>query len=329
MTVQMTIIGLGEIGGSFGLALKDQKSMLKRIGFDKDNRIARQAEKLGAIDQIEATLQKAVRDSEIVLLCVPADQMFEMLEIVVPNLKEGAVVMETGLAKQAVADWMSQKLPKGRFYIGITPNLNPAYLHSLDHGLEASRADLFKDSLMVIVAPGQVDTGAVKLASDLARLVGANPLFADPSEVDGLVSASHLLPQLIAAALVNTLSDQPGWRDARKLAGISFSFISEPIMQPSEAVSLRSAVELNQANIVRLMDNFLAEIIQIKENIVEGDSGLLADRLENARKVRLDWWRERQAGTFAGDHPTAVELPEYPGILGRMFGFGQKPRNKK
>ena len=76
-----------------------------------------------------------------------------------------------------------------------------------------------KKGLIGIVSPPQTDSGAIKLAADLTRLVGADPLFADPVEVDGLMSATHLLPQLLAAALLNATIDQPGWREAQKLAG--------------------------------------------------------------------------------------------------------------
>ncbi len=329
MTVQITIIGLGEIGGSFGLALNEQKSLLRRVGYDRDVKIARQAEKMGVVDRIETNLIKAVQDAEIILLCLPVDQIHEMIKTIAPVIKDGAVVMETGLAKHAASEWMEKQLPAGRFYVGLTPILNPAYLHGIDSGLTASRADLFKNGLMVIVAPGQIDTGAVKLASDLTRLVGSNPLFADSLEVDGLISATYLLPQLLAAALVNATSDQPGWREARKLAGRAYTHVSEPIIQPGNAAALSSAAILNQENLVRLLDSLSAALTEIRDEIDQGETEALSVYLNEARQKRLNWWNERQADSLAHDNISEVEFPEIPTVLNRLFGLGKKPNKDK
>ena len=229
MPIQITIIGLGQIGASFGLALQSRPDMLKRVGHDKELNIARQAEKIKAVDRVEVNLHKAAREADLVLLCLPVDQLRETMQMIAEDLKEGAVVMDTGPAKEAASAWAMELLPKGRYYIGLTPILSPLYLHAADSGIEAAHADLFQDGLMAIVAPHQTESATIKLAADLTRLVGAIPLFADPVEMDGLMSATHLLPQLMAAAFLNATIDQPGWREARKVAGRAFAEASAPI----------------------------------------------------------------------------------------------------
>ncbi len=262
--VQIAIIGMGQIGGSFGLALAERKELIQRIGHDKDIKIARQAEKIGAVDRVEINLPKAVRAAELVLMCLPLHQIRETLEVIGPELKEGAVVMETGMAKEQVAKWAEELLPSGRYYVGLTPVINPAYLHGVDNGIEAARADLFKNGLMGIVTPPKTDSGAIKLAADLTRLVGSNPLFADPVEIDGLMSATHLLPQLLAAALLNSTIDQPGWREARKVAGRAYAEVTEPIVQLSESEGLGAAAIHNRENIVRMLDSLIAALYAMR-----------------------------------------------------------------
>ena len=72
MTVQITILGLGQIGTSIGLALNEHKDLVRRIGNDADNNIARQAEKMGsAIDQVIFNLPSAVRQADLVILAPP------------------------------------------------------------------------------------------------------------------------------------------------------------------------------------------------------------------------------------------------------------------
>ena len=69
---------------------------------------------------------------------------------------------------------------------------------------------------------------AIKLAADLSQLLGAEHLFIDPVELDSMMSATHLLPQLMAAALLNATVDQPGWREARMLTGRPFAEATGP-----------------------------------------------------------------------------------------------------
>jgi prephenate dehydrogenase len=328
MTVRIAIIGLGQIGTSFGLALADRKDKLQRIGYDKDIKVARQAEKLGAIDKTEGSISKAVRDSELILLCLPLNQIKDTLSAIAPELKEGAVVMETGMAKEMAAAWASELFSPGRYYVGLTPVVNPAYLQDYDLGIEAARADLFKGCLMGIVAPPQTDPGAIKLTADLAHLVGASPLFSDPMEIDGLMTSTYLLPQLVAAAMVNSTIDQPGWREARKLAGRSYARSSEPIRQVSEARALSSAAVLNRENVLRMIDSFVAALHALRMDIDESDEASLSERLERARQGRIRWWEERQTADWLKEASSDIEMPEDPGILGRLFGAGRKPKKK-
>jgi len=328
MTVQIAIIGMGQIGGSFGLALAEKKDLIRRIGHDRDIKIARQAEKIGAVDRVELNLPKTVREAELVLLCLPLHQIRETLKVIAPELKEGAVVMETGMAKEQAAQWAAELLPAGRYYVGLTPVINPAYLHEVDSGIEAAHADLFKNGLIGIVAPSQTDSGAIKLAADLTRLVGANPLFADPVEIDGLMSATHLLPQLLAAALLNATIDQPGWREARKVAGRAYAAATEPVMQLSEPEGLGAAATLNRENILRMLDSLIAALYAMRTDIDEKDEKSLDERLERARKGRLNWWMERQIGDWSQEGAPKADLHETPGAIGRLFGLGRKPAKK-
>jgi len=328
MTIQITILGLGQIGASFGLALQTKQESIKRVGHDKELSIARQAEKIKAIDRVEVNLHKAVREADVVLLCLPVGQLKETMQLIAEDLKEGAVVMDTGPAKEITSTWAEELLPAGRFYIGLTPVLNPIYLHATESGIEAAHPDLFQGGLMAIVTPHQTESAAIKLAADLTRLVGANPLFADPLEIDGLMSATHLLPQLMSAALLDATIDQPGWREARKVAGRAYAEASAPIAHlANEPESLGVASILNRENLLRLLDSAIASLAAIRGDIDAKDETALNERLVRAREGRAIWWAERQTGNW-GDGAEQAAIPETPGVFGRMFGMGKKPKTE-
>jgi prephenate dehydrogenase len=329
MSVQISIIGLGQIGASIGLALKEKKELLLRVGHDIEIEIARQAEKMGAIDRADINLPHTVQNADMVVLSLPVDQMRETLQIISQDLRENCVVLDTGPAKEAVAGWATELLPEGRHYVGLTPVLNPAYLHDVDQGIKAARPDLFHGGLMAIVAPPQTDSAAVKLAADLTRLLGAMPLFADPLEVDGLMAATHLLPQLMASALLNATIDQPGWREGRKFAGRAYAESTAPAVLPGDASSLATTALLNRENTLRVMDGAIAALTALRNDIDKRDEVSLNERLKRARNGRETWWKGRQSREWVNDGAPRNEVPEMPGTFSRLFGIGKKPKAKK
>lgn len=326
MTVQVTIVGLGQIGTSIGLALAEHKQILYRVGHDRDLGIARRAEKMGALDKVMINLPASVRNADLVILSLPIDQIRETLSLIGEDLRESAVVMDTGPVKEVVAGWAKELLPEGRYYIGLTPVLNPIYLHDLDSGLSAAHPDLFRGGLVAIVSPPGVPSEAIKLAADLTRLLGAAPMFVDPLEIDGLMAATHILPQLMAAALLNATVDQPGWREGRKVAGRSYAEVTSPLTQLSDHKSLRSAALLNRENVLRVMDGLIAALQVIRSDIEEEAEESLDERLSRARRGREEWWKQRLTSDWIGEETPAQETPTASEWFGRILGLGRRPK---
>jgi prephenate dehydrogenase len=328
MAVQITIVGLGQIGASVGLALADQKELVKRVGHDREIGIARKAEKMGAVDKVALNLPNSVREADIVLLALPTDQIRETMELIAQDLKEAAVVMDTAPVKEAIAGWAREILPAGRHYVGLTPVINPAYLQVHESGVETARADLFKGGLMAIVVPPQTASEAMKLAADLTHLLGAAPLFADPMEVDGFMAATHILPQLMAAALLNITVDQPGWLDGRKMAGRAYAEVTGPVVQLDEAGALCSSALMAPESVGRMIDSLIASLTAIRNDISKKDQSALAGRIERARDGRTRWWHERQAADWTNESPSMPETPKASETFGRLFGFGGRKTKK-
>ena len=327
MAVQITILGLGRIGASIGLALAKIKDQAVRVGNDREPTVARQAEKIGAVDKIMVNLPSAVRDADVVILALPVDEIRETLEVIVQDLKPGAVLVDTSPVKGAVAEWARELLPgDDRYFVGLTPSLNPAYLTESGEGVENAHADLFHNSLMLINSLPGIDESAVALATNLAQILGATPLFADSYEADGLTAYSHLLPRLVAAALVNTTIDQPGWREARKVAGQAYAQATEPVLNGEVSSSLSRAVLLNRENTVRMLDQMLIELRSLRNMINENNSEALQERLGHAWQGREQWWQERLKGEWEPKSQEA-RVPTSGEFFGRLFGL--RPRKEK
>jgi prephenate dehydrogenase len=330
MTYQITIVGLGQIGGSVGLGLKEHKEKIRRVGHDRDPKVNQAALKMEAIDRGEFNLPRSVEQADLVLLCLPLDQIYDTLKVIARVLKEGCVVMDTGPAKEVVSNWAGELLPDRRHYVGLTPVLNPIYLEEHASGLEVAHADLFRNSLIAVSAPQQTSSEAIKLSADLVRLLGASPMFTDLHEIDGLMAATHVLPQLISAALVNATVDQPGWRDASKIAGRAYAEVTGPIAQLGDPKSLGTSVMQNRQNVLRVIDNIVATLQAMQEDIEQDNEEALMKRLERANKGREAWWSQRHSSNWQADNQPVPDLPKNRNVFGSLSAFGRRQdQNKK
>ncbi|NTU74653.1 MAG: prephenate dehydrogenase [Anaerolineaceae bacterium] len=327
MTIQFTIIGLGQIGASLGLALSDQKDKLTRVGHDSNPTNARAAEKIGAVDRTTLRLQSAVEEADIVVLALPVDEIHKTLEFIAPDLKEGCVVLDTSPVKVSSIKWAEELLPEGRYYVTFSPTINPDYLMEIPTGTEAAKADLFKNSVMVITSSVGTEGEAIKLATDLTKLVGATPYFADPYEADGLTAAADLLPKLTAAAIILATQNQPGWRETRKLAAHAYALGTTPLLHMNEVKEFGTFALANKENASRVLGDLINELQIMKEQIDQEDAAGLQKSLEKALDGRSTWLSQRQKAEWG-----TLNLPEVPSakeMLGRLIGLRPGRKEKK
>ncbi|HEX2981325.1 MAG TPA: prephenate dehydrogenase/arogenate dehydrogenase family protein [Anaerolineaceae bacterium] len=329
MAIQLTLIGMGQIGASIGLALSEHTELVRRIGHDRDPNQARKAEKLGALDQVSFNLPSAVHQADLVILTESVDNSRETLQLIAQDLKEGAVVLDTSPLMVSNSEWAGQHLPAERHYVSFVPTLNPAYLYEAGQGDEEPHADLFKDSLVAIGSTPGTHSEAIKLASDLTNLLGATPFYTDIYEMDGLLAANHVLPQIMAAALTHAVTGQPGWREGRKVAGRAFTAATRPVMSLDDEQKLGQSILLNQANVVRLLDDMIAELDSIRQLVTDQDQDTLNQYLTDAVLSRDSWWGKRQKGDWLNEDIPNVNTGSSGGILGRLFGVRRPDSQKK
>lgn len=328
MTVQVTIIGLGQIGASMGLALAKHKDQLTVSGHDIEFGIARKAQQMGAIDKAEINLPNSVRNADLVVLALPIKDVIETLEIILPDLRENVVVMDTAPIKSEIMAWARANLPANRHYVGLVPAINPAYLRQPGSGQDAAHADLFEKGLMGIISLPGTPGDAIKLASDFARLLGASPLFMDPVEADGLMSMAHILPQLMAAALTQATVDQPGWVEMRKLAGQPYAMAAGQVEKDDFLNGLPAAISKNRENTLRVLNRYLQELITLRDLLSQGEEAPLNEYLSQAQTGYLTWVSERGRGDWTAKELDQEQAPSFGTMMKRLL-VGERPAKKK
>src|SRR5512138_1014041 len=332
MAGQIVIIGLGQIGASVGMALKKANSSLRRVGFDKDPNVLAAAESLGAVDQAVRRLPDAVRDADIVLLALPLGEMAEMLGHIVGHLKENAVVIETAPVKAALAKMLRDVLPEGRYFIGLVPAVTAEALADPDTGLKAARPDLFRRTVMMIDLPHGYPEEVEQLAINFVKLLGAKPMLADLAESDGLMTTSHILPQLAAVALLHATVGQPGWGDSRKLAGRPFVGVTGGIAYYDDPASLKAAALSSPQAVVHALDVLIAALGGLRDDIESADEQAIEERLKVAFDARERWLTERSSAEWLREGGDPVDMPNTgEQMMQMLFGdsLTQRMKGKK
>jgi prephenate dehydrogenase len=293
MTIQITIIGLGQIGASIGLALAKHTEEIKRVGNDREPTIQNRAKSLGACDTVQFNLPAAVKGADVVILAIPLDQVEETLKYIAEDLREDAVVMDFSPQTAVTQKWFAAEMPAGRHYVSLVPAINPVYLDQPGLGIEAARVDLFEKATIGITAPPGTPGEALKLAGNLIERLNAKPIFLDMLEADGMMMTVHLLPQVLAAALFNATAGQPGWTDARRFAGRPFAQATAPL-EGTNPKALEEALLANPEGAAHALEMAIGALTHLREAVRTGDREDLEKRLRLAAEDRETWLQERR-----------------------------------
>jgi prephenate dehydrogenase len=325
MAIQVTIIGLGQIGASIGMALSKYTDKILRVGHDKNFNVEREAQKKGAVDKAEHNLPSAVRDARLVVLALPITEIRETLEYIAPDLKDGTVVIDTSPVKSEVIKWAKELLPEGCPYVGIVPALATDFLADKTSGLDAARPDLFSNNIFLVAAPSGTPGDAVELTSNFIRHLDATPMLSDQIESDGFMATAHILPRLTAAALLNATVDQPGWKDVRKMTGRAYSASTSAIDFDEEEV-LKTLALQNGTNVIHALDAMIHALRTLREDIENRDEDSLKKQLSAARSGHKEWLNERAVANWSELQQGATN---YPSATERLLGSIISKKSKK
>jgi prephenate dehydrogenase len=326
MTLQMTLLGLNQLSASIGLALADQKDDIRRVAYDRDTDILHAAEKMGIADTYTNTLPDAVEKADVVILAEPMEWVRTTLEEIKPDLKPGAVLIDVTPCKMAVAGMIPEIYPEKVDHVGLTLLVSGVYLNENPGGLEMAHADLFVHSVAAVTASEYSSSRAFEAANNLVQWVGADPLYAEGAEVDGLLAAVSLLPQISAAALISAVQNQPGWIESRKFAGPAYSAAASSVIRMDGANQLGVDMLANRENLLRMMDEYICSFQKLRDVLEGSDETALDSLLKSARQDYTGWLIQRKSGKWLNKNDIVMPKSSFKE---RLLGTGFKKKNSQ
>jgi len=283
MLKKVTIFGVGLIGGSFALALKQAGAVSKVTGVGRRAQTVQRALELGIIDEASTDIASAVKDADLILIATPVAQTAALLAAIRPHLQPGTVITDAGstktdvvaAARAALGDKIHQFVP-GHPIAGREQN-----------GPDAALADLYVGKKVVLTALPENAAATVERVAKAWQQCGAVVHHLSAEEHDAVFAAVSHLPHLLAYALVNDIATKPhaarlfqyaasGFRDFTRIAG------SSPEMWRDISLANKQAV-------VAELDSYTAQLAQLRTLLVNEDGPAIEAVFSRAQKARLDW----------------------------------------
>jgi len=283
--VLVAIIGLGLIGGSIGLALRQgKKSSWEVIGHSRRTDTVAKALSIGAIDRAETNLEDAVRQAELVIIATPVLTVKEIFSQIAPHLPSGCIVTDTGSTKVQVMKWAEEILPPTVDFIGGHPMAGRE-----TYGIQAAEAELFRRCTYCLTPSEKASPESIDTVIGMTKELGAIPLLIDPQEHDNLVAGISHLPMLLSAALVSLTTKNPSWAKMSKLGASGYHDLTR-LASGNPEVSAHICLS-NQEAIVDWIDRFTQELERYRQLVAEGDKRL-EQALTEANNARQEWLKQ-------------------------------------
>jgi prephenate dehydrogenase len=271
---RLSILGVGLLGGSIGLAVKRIASRCEIVGYGHRPATLEAALRLGAIDRPAKSPSEAVEGSDLVILCTPVGIFQPLLQEIAGHLTPGAIVTDVGSTKRSVVQLAEQTLPAAVHFVGSHPMAG-----SEKRGVEFARADLFTGALCIVTPTPRTDPGALAKVENFWTELGMRIKLLSPEDHDRLVCDISHLPHALAATLVAMQSDE-----ALPLAGKGF--LDSTRIAAGDAGLWRDILLDNADSVRSSLARLRAQLDELEKRLDPKQAQALFDWLQKASEKR-------------------------------------------
>lgn len=276
----VAIIGLGLLGGSIGLAVREHLPLVKTTGYDADEKVRARAGELELVDRIYDDPVDAVAGADLVILAIPVGAMAAAAKAIAPGLEMDTVISDVGSSKQSISRDLTKALP-GHIVIPAHPVAGTE-----DSGPDAGFATLFHQRWCIITPPEDADAEKVAALVHFWEELGAMVEIMDAAHHDNVLAVTSHIPHLIAYTIVGTASDLEEVTRSEVIKFSAGGFRDFTRIAASDPVMWRDVFLHNKDAVLEMMDRFLTDLALMREAIKAGDGETMQDAFTRTRAIR-------------------------------------------
>jgi prephenate dehydrogenase len=280
---KITVVGVGLLGGSLGLAIRQRRLAERVEGYVRRPESVTERGRLRVLAHTTTDLEEAVKESDLVVMCTPIGRMEELCRAMAGALKRGAIVTDVGSVKESVVRTLEPLVAgAGAHFVGSHPMAGSEKM-----GVSAARADLFEGAVCAITPTDQSLGQSVGAVETFWRALGMETLRIPPAMHDELVARCSHLPHVLAAELVNHILSPAHPPEQAKLCANGFRDITRIASGSPEM--WRDIASANRMNLARVLDAFMEDLGRIRLALEKGDDAVIGEFFEHAKRRRDEW----------------------------------------
>lgn len=278
---KVALIGLGLIASSMYWAIKRGGIAGEVSGYARSHATRQKAREIGLCDHICDTAQEAVKDADLVVLCVPVGAMGNLAKEIAPALKSGATISDVGSVKKDVIQAVGPHVPEGVHFVPAHP------IAGTEHsGPKAGFATLFDNRWCLIVPIQESDQSAVDRLCALWKGIGANIDIMDADHHDLVLAVTSHAPHLIAYTMVGVADDLSRVTDSEVINYSAAGFRDFTRIAASDPTMWRDVFLTNKDATLEILGRFTEELFMLQRAIRQGDGEHLHDYFTRTRNIR-------------------------------------------
>ena len=271
---QVTIIGLGLIGGSLGMALRRHRVARHVTGVSRSASNLRRAKRRGAIDQGTTDLRRAVEGADVVVIATPVDTIVSYAKRCARSMPAGSVLTDVGSTKASIVHALERALPSRVAFVGGHPIAG-----SEQRGIGAAQARLFDGSLCIVTPTAGTPRRALRTITRLWTPLVEQVVTMRPREHDRLLAGTSHLPHLVASCLVHAVKTTSRAHTPRSFLEMTRIATSHPELWDDIFLTNRTAL-------LSAMDHFSRRWRALRRHLARGDRAALLRWLRTAHATR-------------------------------------------
>ena len=276
----VTIIGVGLIGGSLAKILKAKNLAGRITGAGRSNATLEQALELGVIDRRGRSAASAVEDADLVVLATPVGTFERIVREIGPRLKPGAILTDVGSVKGTLIGKIENVIPAGAHYVPAHPIAGRE-----KSGVAESIETLFQGRRCILTPTARTDRKALETVRAMWIAAGADVSIMDADLHDKVFAAVSHMPHVAAFAMMCAVSElNTGTEDYVQFSGAGFRDFTR--IAASSPEMWKDVCLMNRDNLLPMIDRYLASLNQFKREIGSGDEKLLEQHLKSASDAR-------------------------------------------
>jgi cyclohexadieny/prephenate dehydrogenase len=278
---RVALIGLGLIAGSMAHAMRRAKCAGEIVGTARSAETRAIAAEINLCDRITETAAEAVKDADLVVLCVPIGAMASVMAEIGPLLKPGSTLSDVGSVKQAVIDVVGPYVPDGVHFIPAHP------LAGTEHsGPRSGFGTLFDNRWNIIVPLEGADQSKVDQLTDFWTVLGAQVDIMTPEHHDLVLAVTSHTPHLIAYTMVGVADDLARVTESEVVKFSAAGFRDFTRIAASDPTMWRDVFLTNKDATLEVLGRFTEELFALQRAIRQGDGDHLHDYFTRTRAIR-------------------------------------------